>query len=300
MRHLLSLEDLRKDDMLKLIEKALYIKKNTEKFSKAMYENSMLMIFEQPSLRTILSFETAMTQMGGHAINYYSALSPWGAGKESIEDVGHVISRYVNIAIARIAEHEEIIKLAENSAVPIINALSNREHPCQVLGDMLTIMEKRKTLTNLQLTYIGDANNNVTYSLMYACKKLGIEMHIACPPNKEFMPDKESVTKTGSIVFNNPTEAAKNSDIIYTDSWMSYHISKSQKNRRIKILKPYQVTSEIMKNAKKDAVFMHCLPALREQEVTKDVIDGKQSIIFDQAENRLHIQKSIILWCLDK
>ena len=300
MKHLFSIEDLKKEDILKIVEKAQYIKKNPKKFSRSMYEKSMLMIFELPSLRTILSFETAMTQMGGHAINYYSTLSPWDVGKESIEDVGRVISRYVDIAIARISEHEEIIKLAKNSTIPIINALSNKEHPCQVLGDLLTIKEKIGKLNDLQLTYLGDANNNVTYSLMYACKKMGIKMNIACPKNKEFMPNKESIRKTNTIIFKNPIESVKNSDIIYTDSFMSYHIPKNKKQRRIKILKPYQVNDKIMNSAKKDAVFMHCLPALRGEEVTSGVIDGKQSVVFQQAENRLHVQKSIIQWCLGK
>ena len=300
MRHILTIKDLPKEDIIKIVDKAIYIKKKPWKFSKAMYEKSMLMIFEQPSLRTILSFETAMTQMGGHAINYYSALSPWDVGKESIEDVGKVISRYVDISIARISNHDEIIKLAQNSSIPIINALSNKEHPCQVLGDILTIYEKKKRLNNLQLTYLGDANNNVTYSLMYACKKLGIKMNIACPQTKEFLPDKQSIEETNISIFKDSAEAAKNSDIIYTDSFMSYHIPKNQKQRRIKVLKQYQVTNKIMSYAKQDAIFMHCLPASRGQEVTSDVIDGKQSVVFDQAENRLYIQKSIILWCLGK
>ncbi|MAG47832.1 ornithine carbamoyltransferase [archaeon] len=299
MRHLLSIEELEKKDILDIINLAIKIKKKSKHYSKLMYEKSLLMIFELPSLRTRISFETAMTQMGGHAINYYTIHSPWGVGKESIEDVGNVVSRYVNAVMTRIKDHNEIVKLAQNSQVPIINGLSNKEHPCQILGDLLTIYEKGK-LKNLKLAYLGDANNNVTYSLMHACSKMGIQMSIACPQTEEFLPSEDVIRKTKTKVFKNPGDATRNADVVYTDSWMSYSIPKKEKIRRTKALKRYQVTKDLMGITKKDSIFMHCLPALREHEVTKDVIDGSKSVVFDQAENRMHIQKAIITWCLGK
>ncbi len=295
MKDLISINNLTKNEILDLIKKAVTIKKNPKRFSKSAFEKTLLMIFEAPSLRTRISFEVAMTQMGGHAINYYTEHSPWGLGKESIEDVGKVISRYCNIVMARILDHDEITKLAENASIPVINGLSTYTHPCQILGDLLTIHERKGNLNNLTIAYLGDAKNNVTNSLMFACNKLGIKMHIASPKSKEFAPDKNIVKETKTKIFKSSKDAVKNADVIYTDSWMSYHIPKKEKQRRIRSLKPYQVNQKIMQHANKKAVFMHCLPALREMEVTKEVIDGKQSIILDQAANRLFIQKAIIL-----
>lgn len=296
MKHLLSINDLSKKEILDLINLAIKIKKNPSKYKNKLENMTMFMFFEKPSLRTRVSFEVAMNQLGGSALNYDLANSPLNQGKETIEDTAKVISRYCDVVVGRVFDHNTLVNFSKYSSIPVVNALSNYEHPCQILGDLLTIKEKFNTL-NLKLAYFGDANNNVTNSLIFAANKLGFEMKIACPDKKEYLPRM----KLGNVnLFHNPEEAVKDCNVVYTDSWMSYHIPKNQEKRRIKDLKNFQVTSKIMKKADKNAVFMHCLPALRGEEVTSDVIDGKQSIVFDQAYNRLHIQKALLLWLLDK
>ena len=285
------------------IELAEDIKARPEKYREAMKDKTLLMIFEKPSLRTRVSFETGMTQMGGHGIYYNTATSPLGK-KETIEDMARVVSRYVDIVMARLFSFEQTKKLAENASIPVIDALSDYSHPCQILGDLLTIKEKKGKLEGLTLTYMGDSKNNVTYSLMYGCPIAGLNIKVGCPEKEEYRPDKKVIETAQKLaekhgtkveVLHDAVKAVKNADVVYTDSWMSYHIPQEQKERRVKDLTPYQVNSELMKHAKPDAVFMNCLPAMRGMEQTAEVIDGPQSIVFDQAENRLHIQKAIIL-----
>lgn len=303
MKDLLSLEDLSRKELLGFIELAEDVKAHPEKYREAMKNRTLLMIFEKPSLRTRVSFETGMTQMGGHGIYYNTATSPLGK-KETIEDMARVISRYVDIAMARLFSFEQTKKLAENASIPVIDALSDYSHPCQILGDLLTIKEKKGKLDGLTLTYMGDSKNNVTYSLMYGCPIAGLNIKVGCPEKEEYKPANKVIETAQKLaekhgtkltVTHDPIEAVKNADVVYTDSWMSYHIPQEEKERRAKDLMPYQVNSELMKHAKQDAVFMNCLPAMRGMEQTKEVIDGLQSIVFDQAENRLHIQKAIIL-----
>lgn len=307
MKHLLSIKDLKRAEISTIILHALKIKRNPQRYSKSLYQKTLLMMFQAPSLRTRLSFEVAMTQMGGNAINYDLSMSPWERGKETIEDSAKVISRYCDFIMARIYNHKDLEKLALNSSIPVINGLTNFEHPCQILGDFLTIVEKRAKLSGLKLAYLGDGNNNVTHSLLYGCSISGMDISISCPKSKNFSPlskvvqeSKKFAESSGSkvIITNQPRLAVKDADILYTDSWMSYRINPKEKNKRIKILKSYQVNKKLMNSAKPGTLFMHCLPALREQEVTSDVIDSKNSVVFDQAENRLHIQKSILLYLL--
>ena len=291
MKNLISIKDLTKKDILDLIKLSLNVKKHPEKFKNKAFEKVLLTFFELPSLRTELSFDVAMFQMNGEVINYHSESSPWAHGKESIEDVSKVVSRYCDLVMIRMSEHNELLKFAKNSKIPVINGLTSYEHPCQILSDLMSIYEKKNKLRGLKLAYFGDANNNVTHSLIHAANILGINMTIACPNDKNYTP-KVPLKKVK--MFHN-LEAAKNADIIYTDSWFSYRIPKSQYKRRTEVLRPYQVNNKVMSHAKKNALFMHCLPALRGYEVTKEVIDGKQSVVFDQAENRLHMQKAIII-----
>ncbi|MFH1234869.1 MAG: ornithine carbamoyltransferase [Candidatus Diapherotrites archaeon] len=303
MKHLLSLEDVSREEALEIIKLAEDIKKNPKKYCSAMKDKTLLMIFEKPSLRTRVSFETGMTQMGGHGIYYDVATSPLGK-KETIEDTGKVVSRYVDIIMARLFSFEQTKKLAENSSIPVIDALSDYSHPCQILGDLLTIKEHKKKLEGLTLTYVGDSKNNVTYSLMYGGPLAGMNVKVGCPEGEAFTPIPKVIEtaqrlakKAGTkvLVTHNPIEAVKDADVVYTDSWMSYHVPQEEKEQRIKTLMPFQVNADLMKHAKPGAVFMNCLPAMRGMEQTAEVIDGKQSIVFDQAENRLHIQKAIIL-----
>ncbi|QQG38648.1 MAG: ornithine carbamoyltransferase [Candidatus Woesearchaeota archaeon] len=295
MKHLLSIKDLSKKEILDFIKLGIKIKKNPKKYHNSLYEKVLLTFFQMPSLRTELSFDAAMFTMGGEVIDYHSETSPWAKGKESIEDVAKVMSRYCDAVMIRMHDHNEFLKFAKNSSIPVINGLTSFEHPVQILGDLMTILEKKKKLKGLKIAYLGDSNNNVTHSLMFACQKLGIKMSVACPNKKEFYPDKGVVKYCKSVkITSNVEEAVKDSDVVYTDSWMSYKIPKSQHNRRAKTLRNFQVNSKVMKLAKK-AIFMHCLPALRGEEVTKDVIDGKQSVVFDQAENRKWIEMAVLL-----
>jgi ornithine carbamoyltransferase len=306
--HLRNLNDFTKEELKKIIEKAIEIKKNPETYSTALKDKTLLMIFEKPSLRTRVSFEVGMTQLGGHAIFYSIKDSPLGK-KESIEDTAKTASRYVDLIMARLYRQEDLDALAENSSVPVINALTDKYHPCQIISDLQTIKEKKGKLKEIKLAYMGDCNNNVTHSLLLGCTMVGMNISVACPKGKEFEPQKEVIEKakenakeTGSKieVLHNAQEAAKDADVIYTDSWMSYHIPEEKKEERIEIFKPFQVNEELMSKAKKNAVFMNCLPAIRGMEQTKEVIDGKQSIVFDQAENRLHAQKAIMLYLTEK
>ncbi len=292
--------------ILDLINHTYKIKKNPENYYNKLKNKTMLMLFEKPSLRTRVSFEAAMTQLGGHAIYLDAKDAPLGK-KETIEDTAKASSRYVDIIMARLFSQDALEKLAKNSTVPVINGLTDIFHPCQILSDLFTIHEKKKKLKGLKLCYLGDGNNNVTHSLLFGCSAVGMDISVGCP--KKFMPlpwiiniAKKKAKKSGSKIeiLHDAKKAALNADIVYTDSWMSYHIPKWQEAGRIKAFKLFQVNKALMKYAKKGALFMNCLPAMRGYEQTADIIDGKQSIVFDQAENRLYMQKAIILKLLDK
>jgi len=268
---------------------------------------TVLMIFEKPSLRTRVSLESGTSQMGGHAIFYSIVDSPLGKMKENIHDTAKTASRYVDIIAARLYSKKDFQGLAQFSSVPVINLLDDYGHPCQIMADFQTIAEKKDLTKKLKMSFFGDGQNNVTYELMRMCAMFGYDMDVACPNHEDFSPEAAVIEevnklaeKTGSVirVTHDPLAAAANSDIIYTDTWMSYHIKASEEPARKAQLQPYQVTTDIMKHAKTDALFMHCLPATRGNEMTADVIDGPQSVVFDEAENRLHVQKAIMLFLL--
>ena len=308
VRHLLKVSDLSKDECEKVINKAIEIKKNPKNYSSILEGETLLMLFEKPSLRTRISFETGMQQLGGHAIFYSIKDSPLGK-KENISDTAKVASRFVNIIAARVFKRQDIWDLAKYSDVPVINMLDDFAHPCQILGDFQTIKEKKGTLENMKLSYYGDAYNNVTYDLMRMCAMFGWRMDVACPNSKVYAPEQVVLDEVSEIskrtgadirVINDAMQAAKEADVIYTDSWMSYGIPEDQEEERKKAFMPFQVTSSVMKEAKPEAIFMNCLPAMRDYEQTTEVIEGTQSIVFDQAENRLHIQKAIMLFLRDK
>ena len=306
MKDLLSLRYWNKAMVDDLISHTYKIKKNPEKYSDTLKDKTMLMIFEKPSLRTRISFETGMTQLGGHAIFQDVKDAPLGK-KESIEDTAKTSSRYCDVIMARLFKQEYLEILANNAKVPVINGLTDIFHPCQILSDLFTIYEKKKKFKGLKLGYVGDGNNNITHSLLLGCSIVGIDISIGCPDKYKplwWVIDlaEKKAKKSGSKieVINDAKKAVKDADIVYTDSWMSYHIPKTQEKERIKIFKPFQVNKGLMKCAKNNAIFMNCLPAMRGYEQTAEVIDGKQSIVFDQAENRLHMQKAIILELLGK
>jgi ornithine carbamoyltransferase len=280
------------------------VKANPAAYHDAMSHKTLLMIFEKPSLRTRLSFEAGMSQMGGHAIYYHTGNSPMGTGKETISDSVKTASRFVDVIMARLFKHADLLEMAEYATVPVINALTDDSHPCQILADLQAIEEKKGKLAGLKLAYLGDGFNNVTHSLMFGGSKMGMQVSVGSPAGEEFSPRADVVAECetfaaasgGSVcVTDDPFEAIRDADVVYTDSWMSYHIPKDQEEQRIAKFMPYQVNSDLMTHAKPDAVFMNCLPAIRGCEQTAEVIDGPQSIVFDEAENRLHAQKAVIL-----
>lgn len=304
MKDLISLRDWSADQIKQVLDLATKIKSDPVAYKHAMEQKTLLMIFEKPSLRTRLSFEAGMTQMGGHAIYYHTENSPMGSGKESISDSMKTASRFVDIIMARLYNHDDLIEMASQSTVPVINALTNDSHPCQILADLLSIQEKKGILKNLKIAYVGDGFNNVTHSLMTGATKLGLDIVVASPYGDQYMPSEEITNlcrsyanDSGGSVFvtNSAEDAVKGADVIYTDSWMSYHIPEDQKSDRIELFMPYQVNKDLLNLANPDAIFMNCLPATRGCEQTADVIDGPQSIVFDQAENRLHAQKAVML-----
>ena len=304
MRHLLTLEDWTPDQIAETVALARAIKADPEKYADTLRRKTLCMIFEKPSLRTRLSFEAGMNQMGGHAIYYDTSTSPFGSGKESIADTVRTMSRYVDIIMARLFKHEDLLEMARYSAVPIINALTNFSHPGQILADLQTIAEHKGHLAGLKLAYLGDSFNNVTHSLLFACPKMGLHLSIGCPAGKEYEPAAAAFAAAQADAARNgvrfevsheASAAVRDADVVYTDSWMSYHIPKDKAGARAKIFGPYQVTADLMRQAKPDAIFLNCLPAMRGMEQTAEVIDGPQSVVFDQAENRMHMHKALML-----
>ncbi len=256
------------------------------------------MIFEKPSTRTRVSFEVGMWQLGGHAL-YLSANDLQLGRGETVADTAQVLSRYVDGIMARVFAHQTILDLAEYARVPVINGLSDLTHPCQGLADLFTIYEKKGRLSGLRLAYVGDGNN-VSHSLLHGCSKVGMDITLACPKGYEPNPEvvlkaKEAGKKSGCEVkiTKDPKEAVKGADIVYTDVWASMGKEKEHEER-VKVFKPYQVNGKLVREAQEDYVFMHCLPAHRGEEVTDEVADSGNSVIFDQAENRLHTQKALM------
>lgn len=292
-KDVLTLGELDKKEILQTIDFAIKLKHELKKgIAKPLLKNKTLaMIFQKPSTRTRISFETGMFQLGGHAINLSSQDLQISRG-ETIEDTAKTLSRYVDVVMARVYEHSTLESLAENATIPVINGLSNSYHPCQILADLMTIREKKGKLDGLRMAWIGDGNN-VCNSMMIGCSKVGISMAIATPT--EFAPDsklvKECKKQVSIDLGQDPAKAAKGVDVIVTDTFVSIH---DNPKRIKKFLPKYQVNSDLMAKAKDSCIFMHCLPAKRDQEVTSDVIDGPQSVVWDEAENRLHSQKALL------
>lgn len=298
-KDLLSIQDLGSQEIFEIINLAEDIKANSAKYQDSLKGKSIGLIFQKPSNRTRVSFEIGMFQMGGHSIYLGSSELGMG-GRESVKDVACVLSRYLNGIVARTYKHDVVEELARYSDVPIINGLSDMAHPCQALSDMFTIEEKFGTLERVTISYIGDGNN-VLNSLMCLAAKLGVNMKVATP--KEYAPDKEIVkiarsfaVKSGSRldISTDPKKAATDADVIYTDVWVSMGQEK-EAAKRIRAFKSFQVNDKLVKLAKKTHVVMHCLPAHRGQEISDSVMDSRHSIVYDQAENRMHLQKAILL-----
>ena len=298
-KDLLSIQDLSAQDILAILDLAADIKANSGKYASALKGKSIGLIFQKPSNRTRVSFEIGMFQMGGHSIYLGSSELGMG-GRESVKDVACVLSRYLNGIVARTYKHEVVEDLAKHASIPIINGLSDMAHPCQALGDMFTIREKFGTFKGVTLAYIGDGNN-VLNSLMIAAARLGVDVKAATPVTYEPDPAmirlaKTVAKKSGSRVefSNDPHKAAKDADVLYTDVWISMGQEK-EAQERVKAFKEYQLNDKLLKLAKTMCVVMHCLPAHRGQEITDSVMDSNHSIVYDQAENRMHVQKAVLL-----
>ena len=294
-KDLLTLGELTKKEFLYLLDYSIKIKKESKKISskKPLVNKTLAMIFQKPSTRTRISFETGMFQLGGHAINLSSNDMQLSRG-ETIDDTARTLSRYVDCIMARVYDHQTLQDLAMNSSIPVINGLSNSFHPCQTLADFMTIKEKKKKINGLKIAWVGDGNN-VCNSLIYGCALANSRIHIATP--KGFEPDKSVIKECKRSIdvslTTDPIKAVSDADVVITDTFTSIH---NKDPKRFKKFYPkYQINDSIMKKSDKDSIFLHCLPAKREIEVTSSVLDGPHSCIWDEAENRLHTQKALLL-----
>jgi ornithine carbamoyltransferase len=306
VNHYLSAADLTRAQADALLQRAQALKEewgNGGHTDQPLRGKTLALVFEKPSLRTRVAFEAGMTQLGGHG-SYLSANDIDMGGRESVPDVARNLSRWVQVIAARVFRHATVEELARHSSVPVINALCDREHPCQALADMLTLKERFGRLQGLRLAYVGDGNN-VCHSLMLLGATLGVNIGVACPP--DYRPDPEIVQQAEQraaesdatiTMSSSPSEIVSGADAVYTDVWASMG-QEHEAARRRPAFQPYQLNAALMAQANTGALVMHCLPAHRGEEITAEVIDGPNSVVFDQAENRLHVQKALILTLLN-
>jgi ornithine carbamoyltransferase len=295
--HYLSVLDLRPDAIVSLLEHALELKRDPRASANRLAGYTAGLVFQKPSLRTRVSFEVAMLELGGHAV-YLSPAEIQLGQREGVVDAARVLSRYLDVLVARVFLHSDVVDLAANASVPVVNALSDREHPCQILADLLTLYERRGTLGGLRLAYVGDGNN-VAHSLALAAPALGVDLRLACPdgyePDPAIMERAQAGVTRGTLeLFRDPRDAVRDADAVYTDAWYSMG-QESEADARAPIFRRYQLNAELLAHAGRQAVAMHCLPAHRNQEITDEVMDGPASVVYDQAENRLHVQKALLL-----
>jgi len=299
VRHFLDLIDIPKPVLAGLIDSSRAMKAARAKGvrSAPLEGKTLAMIFDKPSTRTRVSFDVAMRQLGGEAIMLTAQEMQLGRG-ETLADTAKVLSRFVDAIMIRILDHEAVAELARHATVPVINGLTRRSHPCQVLADVMTYVEHRGPIRGCTVAWTGDANN-VLASLMHAAERFDFQLRVATPPElrpKKWLMDWVKSSGAAIEVGDDPDAAVKNADCVFTDTWVS--MGDREAKHRHNVLKRYQVNASLMSKAKPDALFMHCLPAHRGEEVTDEVIDGPQSVVFDEAENRLHAQKGLLAWCL--
>ena len=302
VRHFLDIDALDAKVLRRMLDNAHELKKAGRKppaklKPKGIEEKVLILLFEKPSTRTRVSFDLAMRQLGGSTLALNHTDLQLGRG-ESIADTARVLSRYADAIMIRANSHDTLIELARNATIPIINGLTDKTHPCQIMADLMTFEEHVGPLKGRTVAWVGDGNN-VAVSWMHAAARFGFELRLACPA--ELMPDEDVVAavkkdKAEIWLGTDPVKAVKGADCVVTDTWVS--MGQSDAAKRKQILKPYAVTAPLMAKAAKGAIFMHCLPAYRGHEVTEEVLEGPQSVVFDEAENRLHAQKAILAWCL--
>ena len=306
MKNFINISDISKADLRKIIDNAKSRKEKRSNLNKNSIDPDapldgkiLIMLFEKPSTRTRISFDLAVKQLGGKSLILNPDEIHYGSDAESLHDTAKVLSQYADIVMLRTHAHKNVLEFSKNLNIPIINGLTDLSHPCQIMSDVMTFEELKGPIRNKKITWLGDGNN-VVYSLIEAAVQFEFQLSIACP--KGYEPDKKILQwakkNNGNIsITKNPLDASNNADCVITDKWISMG-DKINKNKKKNALKPYQVNKKIMKSAKKDSIFMHCLPANRGEEVTNDVMDGKQSAVWLEALNRIHAQKSIIEWCL--
>ena len=301
MRNFINLSDIDKRELRKIIDHAKSQKQkgSTIKTNVPLVGKTLIMIFEKPSTRTRLSFELAMKKLGGDVLVLNPKESHYGSGDESIHDTAKILSQYGDVVMMRTNKHEHFLEFSKHLEIPIINGLTNLSHPVQIMATVMTYEELRGSIANKKIAWLGDGNN-VVYSLIEAAAQFDFQLAIACP--KKLEPNKKIVKwakdkKANILITKDPKEAAEDASAVITDKFISMGDGVNKKKKK-KLLKPYQVNNKIMKLAKTDAIFMHCLPASRGEEVTDEVMDGKQSAVWLEALNRIHTQKSIIEWCL--
>ncbi|MBF0433828.1 MAG: ornithine carbamoyltransferase [Magnetococcales bacterium] len=305
-RDLLSLSDLDVSEIQMLFKRAAELKASLKAghTTRSLEGRTLGMLFEKPSTRTRVSFEVGMYQLGGHALFLSSKEIQLGRG-ETISDSARVLSRYLDALMIRTFAHENAVTLAKFSSVPVINGLSDHFHPCQILADLFTYQEKRGPLAGRKVAFVGDGNN-MAHSWILASSKVGCHLTLACPVNYDPDPRvlsmaqrQQEITGAGGSISltRNPREAVHGADLVVTDTWISMGQEQEQQ-RRLRAFHGFQVNQSLMQEAKKDALFMHCLPAHREEEVTSEVLDGEHSVVWDEAENRLHVQKAILEWLI--
>jgi ornithine carbamoyltransferase len=306
MKHFLDINKTSKGDLRGILDMALAMKtaragqpRGTPDQDSPLDGRMVALIFEKPSTRTRVSFDVGVRQMGGQSMVLSGADMQLGHG-ETIADTARVLSRYVDLIMMRTFEEETLLEMAEYASVPVVNGLTNRTHPCQIMADVLTYEEHRGPIAGRKVVWSGDGNN-VCASMVQAAGQFGFDLTFTGPaqldPEAGFMGEARKAG-VNIEVERDPTRAVKNADLVVTDTWVSMHDSQSARERRHTQLRPYQVNDELMAAAKPDALFMHCLPAHRDEEVTSEVMDGPRSVIFDEAENRLHAQKAILRYCL--
>jgi ornithine carbamoyltransferase len=303
-RNFLSIDDLTPDELFGLLDLSAKVKASPSDYTGRLSGLAVAMIFEKPSTRTRVSFEVGLASLGAHPLALSSAELQLGRG-ETIEDTGRVLSRYVDAVVLRTFGQERLEGLAKTARVPIVNALSDFEHPCQCLADLFTVKERKGELAGLTLAYLGDGNN-VAHSLLIGGAKAGMTVRVATPLGYEPIPqvvqraqEIGEGTGGGALVTNDPAEATKGADVLYTDVWASMG-QEGEAAARTLVFQTFQLNQEAVDGAAEDVIVMHCLPAHRGQEITDEVIDGPHSVVWDQAENRLHTQKALLLWLLDR
>ncbi len=308
MKNFINISDHSSSDLRAIIDEAKTRKLSRKGFNKSAPDDdkpfegkSMAMIFEKPSTRTRMSFDIAAKQLGGSSIILNPDGIHYGKGDETLKDTAKVLTEYVDIVMLRTSSHKNLEEFGKHLDIPIINGLSDKSHPCQIMSDILTYEESNGSIKGKTVSWLGDGDNNMSNSLIEAAGKFEFNLKIGCP--KKYAPGKKILgwakkNKVNLLITQKPDEAVKNSDCVMTDKWVSMNDKVNKKTKK-KVLKPFQVNKKLMKKANSNAIFMHCLPVGRGEEVTDEVIDGKQSVVWRQALNRVHAQKSIIKWCLD-